>query len=68
MSLGGGTMTKTEAATLPIAAGALAYPTVHAWIEWLSGEAKIVLPILGATWLLVQIMSKIYVTWMKGRR
>ncbi len=51
--------------TIPVAAGALAWPSLHDQIEWLAQEAQIVLPILGTVWITVQIIAKIYQVWFK---
>lgn len=58
-------MTKQEIATAPVAAAAIFWPKLHEWIAWMASEAQLLLPILGATWLLVQIISKVYSTWWK---
>ncbi|MBN9671685.1 hypothetical protein [Roseibium aggregatum] len=60
-------MTKQDMITAPVAVGALAWPRIHNWIEWLATEAQLVLPVLGAVWLLVQIAAKIHSTWFKER-
>ena len=60
-------MTKQDIVTAPVAVGALAWPRMHQAIEWFANEAQIALPVLGAIWLLVQIISKIYLTWFSRK-
>lgn len=49
---------KAEASTDAVAVGALTSPL---WLHDLAGWATDLLPILGVTWLLVQITMKLYV-------
>ena len=58
-------MTKQDAITAPVAIGALAWPQMYETFEWIALEAQLILPVLGAIWLLVQIIAKIYSTWLK---
>ncbi|GHB34190.1 hypothetical protein GCM10007094_24100 [Pseudovibrio japonicus] len=51
--------------TVPVAAGALAWPSLHDKIEWLAQESQTILPILGTVWITVQIFAKIYQVWIK---
>lgn len=60
-------MTKQDVATIPVAGIAIAWPRVHDFIQWVAGEAQLLLPILGATWLVVQIAAKVYSTWCKKK-
>ena len=56
-------MNRQDLATAPLAVGALAYPVIHDWIEFPSQEAQLWLPILGASWLIIQMVAKIKITW-----
>lgn len=58
-------MTKQDIATIPVASAAVAWPALQDWLHWIAGEAQVILPLLGATWLVVQILAKIYSTWFK---
>ncbi len=51
--------------TAPVALTALSWSQVHKVVEWIAGEAQLVLPVLGAIWLIVQILAKIHSTWFK---
>jgi len=53
--------------TAPVAVGAIAWPQVHKLVEWLAAEAQMLLPVLGAIWLVVQIAAKIHSTWLKRK-
>lgn len=59
-------MTRQDIATAPIAGVAITYPWIHNWIEFAASEAKLLLPILGAIWLVVQIVAKVKNTWFKS--
>ncbi|MBO6511858.1 MAG: hypothetical protein JJ979_25810 [Roseibium sp.] len=58
-------MNKQDMITAPVAIGALTWGQLHRHIEWLSAEAQLVLPILGAIWLVIQIAAKVHNTWVK---
>lgn len=60
-------MNKQDMVTAPVAISAIAWPQVHKILEWLAAEAQLILPILGAVWLVIQIVAKIYNTWLRGR-
>jgi len=57
-------MNKQDMITAPVAVGAVAWPQVHKLVEWIAAEAQMILPILGAIWLVVQIAAKVYRTWI----
>ena len=61
-------MNKQDMMTAPVAAGAIAWPQIHKQLEWLAAEAQLFLPILGALWLVIQIIAKVYNTWWKRPR
>jgi len=63
----GGDLTKQDMVTAPVAVGAIAWPQVHKLVEWLAAEAQMLLPVLGAIWLVVQIAAKIHSTWLKRK-
>ncbi|CTQ53094.1 hypothetical protein LP7551_01615 [Roseibium album] len=58
-------MNKQDMITAPVAVGAVAWSQVHKVVEWIAIEAQLILPILGAFWLVIQIVAKIYNTWVK---
>jgi len=60
-------LNKQDMVTAPVAVGAIAWPQVHTYIESIAAEAQLVLPLLGVIWLVVQILAKIYNTWLKQR-
>lgn len=61
-------MNKQDLATAPVAIGAIAWPNIHQFVEWVAAEAQLILPILGAFWLMVQIAAKIHSTWIKPKK
>ncbi|KZM47501.1 hypothetical protein OA90_25555 [Labrenzia sp. OB1] len=61
-------MNKQDLVTVPVAAGAIAWPNIHGVVEFAAREAQLMLPLLGALWLVVQIVAKIHSTWIKPRR
>lgn len=61
-------LTKQDGVTAPVALCALAWPRIHETFEWIALEAQLILPVLGAIWLIVQIIAKIYSTWLKPKR
>ena len=58
-------MNKQDMITAPVAVGAIVWPQLHSQIEWIAAEAQMLLPILGAVWLIIQIVAKIYQTWFR---
>jgi hypothetical protein len=58
-------MNKQDMITAPVAVGAVAWSQIHKVVEWIATEAQLILPILGAFWLVIQIAAKIYNTWVK---
>ena len=58
-------MNKQDVITVPVAIGAITWAQIHKYLEWASGEAQLLLPLLGGLWLIVQIAAKIYNTWIK---
>lgn len=59
-------MNLQDKATVPTAAGAVAWPWIHEYLEILAHEAQLILPVLGMIWLSVQIAAKIYQVWIKS--
>ena len=56
-----------EHTTTAVAAGAVASPFWLPWLQTASEVAATVAPILGLIWLLVQITTKVYDTFFKGK-
>ncbi|MEQ8782502.1 MAG: hypothetical protein RIE06_22785 [Roseibium album] len=61
-------MNKQDMITAPVAITALTWSQTHRIFEWVAAEAQLVLPILGAIWLIVQILAKIHTTWIKPKK
>ncbi|MBG6145080.1 hypothetical protein IWQ51_003218 [Labrenzia sp. EL_142] len=60
-------MNKQDMITAPVAVGAVTWSQTHKVFEWIAAEAQLILPVLGAIWLLVQIIAKIHNTWIKPK-
>jgi hypothetical protein len=68
LGLQGAGMNKQDIITAPVAVGALAWTQLHKHLEWIAAEAQLILPILGALWLVIQIVSKVYNMWANTER
>lgn len=57
-----------EHTTTAVAASAVTSPIWLPWLQTASEVAAIVAPILGLIWLIVQITTKVYDTFIKDKK